>query len=59
MDAVTLVAFIASMFLAGRMAARRGRSVKNWAWIAALIGPLALPLIFLFPDLRGENAHHA
>ena len=59
MDAVTLVAFIASMFLAGRMAEHRGRSVKNWAWIAAFIGPLALPLIFLFPDLRGENVHHA
>jgi hypothetical protein len=41
------------------MAARRGRSVKNWGWIAACIGPLALPLIFLFPDSRGENGHHA
>jgi MFS family permease len=59
MDAVTLVAFVASMFLAGRLAERRGRSFKAWAWIAAFIGPLALPLVFLFPNLRGENAHHA
>jgi MFS family permease len=59
MDAVTLVAFVASMFLAGRLAERRGRSFKAWAWIAAFIGPLALPLVFLFPNLRGENVHHA
>jgi MFS family permease len=59
-DAVTLVAFIASMFLAGRLAERRGRSFRSWAWIAAFIGPLALPLVFLFPkNLRGENVHHA
>lgn len=59
MDAVTLVAFIGSIFLAGRMAERRGRSVKNWAWIAAVIGPLALPLVLLFPNLRGKNGDHA
>jgi hypothetical protein len=55
MDAVTLIAFIASMYFAGRMAARRGRSVRTWAWIAAVIGPLALPLVLLFPNLHGKN----
>jgi MFS family permease len=59
MDAVTLIAFVASMFVAGRMAERRGRSFKTWAWIAALIGPFAFPSIFLCPDLRSQNAHHA
>jgi MFS family permease len=59
MDAVTLVAFIASIYLAGRIAERRGRSFKVWAGIAAFIGPLALPLVFLFPNLRGENVGHA
>ena len=59
MDAVTLVAFVGSMCLAGQIAERRGRSVKNWAWIAAIIGPLALPLVFLFPNLRGKNGEHA
>jgi hypothetical protein len=54
-----LVAFIASMYLAGRMAERRGRHFKIWAWIAAFIGPLALPLLFLFPNLRGRNGDHA
>ena len=59
MDAVTLVAFIASMYFAGRIAERRGRSFKSWAWIAAVIGPLALPLVFLLPNLRAENVGHA
>jgi MFS family permease len=59
MDAVTLVVFIASIYLAGRIAERRGRSFKVWAGIAAFIGPLALPLVFLFPNLRGENVGHA
>lgn len=59
MDIVTLVAFVISVYLAGRMAERRGRRFKIWAWIAAFIGPLALPLVFLFPNLRGKNGGHA
>jgi hypothetical protein len=59
MDAVTLVVFIGSIYLAGRIAERRGRSFKVWAGIAAFIGPLALPLVFLFPNLRRENVGHA
>jgi hypothetical protein len=59
MDAITLVAFIGSMYLAGRIAEWRGRSFKIWAWIAAFIGPLALPLVLLFPDLHGKNGDHA
>jgi len=56
-DAVTLVAFIGSIYLAGRLAQRRGRSFKIWAWIAAFIGPLALPLVFLFPNLHGKTGN--
>ena len=52
------VASIGSMYLAGRIAERRGRSFKIWAWIAAFIGPLALPLVFLFPNLHGNNGDH-
>ena len=59
MDAITLVAFIGSMYLADRIAERRGRSFKIWAWIAAVIGPLALPLVFLFPNLHRKNGNHA
>ena len=59
MDVINLVAFIISIYLAGRIAERRGRSFKIWAWIAAFIGPLALPLVFLFPNLHGKNGYHA
>ncbi len=57
--AVLTIASIASVFLAGRIAERRGRRFIVWAWIAAIIGPLVLPLIFLFPNLRRENGNHA
>jgi hypothetical protein len=56
---VLMVGSIASIYLAGRIAERRGRSFTIWAWIAALIGPLALPLVFLFPNLHGRNGDHA
>jgi MFS family permease len=46
------VATIGSIYLAGRIAERRGRRFKIWAWVAAMIGPLALPLLFLFPNLQ-------
>jgi MFS family permease len=59
MDVVTLVVFIASMYLAGRIAVHRGRRFKIWIGIAAVIGPLALPLVFLFPNLHGKNGNHA
>jgi len=51
------VASIGSMYLAGRIAELRGRRFTRWAWIAVFIGPLALPLIFLFPNLHRENGH--
>ena len=58
-DAYLILALIASIYLAGRIAERRGRRFKIWAWIAAFIGPLALPLIFLFPSLHGKNGDPA
>ena len=60
LSALLTVASIATIYLAGRIAQRRGRSFKNWAWIAGmLIGPLALPLLFLLPNLHGKNGDHA
>jgi hypothetical protein len=56
---VLMVGSIASIYLAGRMAERRGRSFKIWAWVAAFIGPLALPLVFLFPNLHSNTGNHA
>jgi hypothetical protein len=58
-DLITLLVFIGSVYLAGLLAERRGRSFKNWAWIAVIIGPLALPLVFLFPNLQNRNVDHA
>jgi hypothetical protein len=56
MDAIAMVVFIGSIYLAGRIAQRRGRSFKNWALISAmLIGPLAIPLLFVFPNLHDKN----
>jgi hypothetical protein len=57
MDYVALALLVFSIHLAGRLAQRRGRSFRNWAGIAAIIGPLALPLVFLFPNLQGKNGN--
>lgn len=60
MDIPLALLMVGSIYFAGRMAERRGRSFKNWAWIAAcLIGPLALPLLLLLPNLHGKNGEHA
>jgi hypothetical protein len=59
MDIPLFLLMIVSVYLAGRIAERRGRSFKNWAWIAAAIGPLALPLVFLFPNFHSKNGDHA
>ena len=59
MDIVTLVAFVISIYLAGLIAQRRGRSFRNWGWVAAFIGPFALPLVLLFPNLHRANGDHA
>jgi hypothetical protein len=60
MGTIIIVAlFVCSIYLAGRIAERRGRSFKVWAWIAAIIGPLALPLVFLFPSLHHEDGECA
>jgi hypothetical protein len=54
-----MIGTVASVCLAGRMAERRGRSFVIWGWVAAFIGPLALPLLLLFPNLRRNNGGHA
>ena len=59
MDIPLFLLMVVSVYLAGRIAEHRGRSFKNWAWIAAAIGPLALPLVFLFPNFHTENGDRA
>jgi hypothetical protein len=58
MDVTFALLMVGSIYLAGRIAERRGRRFIVWAWIAAIIGPLALPLVFLFPNLRDNNGNH-
>jgi hypothetical protein len=41
MDWVVLIVSIGSIPLASHMAFERHRSSRRWAWIAALVGPLA------------------
>jgi hypothetical protein len=44
------------VYLSGRIAERRGRSFKTWAWISAVIlGPLAIPLVLLLPNLHDKD----
>jgi hypothetical protein len=42
-----LVVAVCSMLLAGELALEFGRGQKRWIWIAAVIGPFAIPLLFL------------
>ena len=49
MDTATLLIVtiaIGSMLLAGAIAHDHGRSPRRWIWIAAFIGPLAIPLFY-------------
>ena len=39
--------FLGSILAAGRLARDMGRSQSRWAWAAALIGPLAIPMLLL------------
>ena len=58
MDVWLLIGAIASIYIAGRLAEHRGRSFRTWAWIAAIIGPLAF-VVFLLPDRRDRSGEHA
>jgi hypothetical protein len=53
-DVLLIIGAIASIYFAGVLAERRGRSVKRWAWIAAIVGPLAF-VVFLLPDRKNDG----
>jgi hypothetical protein len=46
---------VLTIYFAGQMAQRRGRSFRNWAWAGVLLGPLAFPLLLLLPNLQRED----
>ena len=56
MDIPLLLLFVGSMYLAGRLAERRGRNFKVWIGIACVVGPLALPVLFLLPKRRDADS---
>ena len=47
MDLILIVTALGSMLLAGYLAYERGRSQARWVWTAAVIGPLAIALLYL------------
>lgn len=56
MGAFFVLAFVASMLLAGRMARERRRSTKAWVWIAFIVGPIGpLALYLLGNHLSGAS----
>ena len=44
---LVIAAFLASMFIVGYLAHERGRNQWRWVQVAAFIGPLAIPLLYL------------
>jgi hypothetical protein len=46
MDAFTIVMFVASIPLVGYLAYERGRSQRLWAYVATVIGPFAIPMLY-------------
>ena len=47
MDIPLLVLFVASMVFAGLLAQERGRGPWRWVLVASVIGPLAIPALYL------------
>ena len=47
MDLLLVAIALGSMLVVGYLAHERGRSQSRWVWTAALIGPLAIPLLYL------------
>jgi MFS family permease len=57
--AVFIAIAVISVFVPGELAKRRGRSFKTWAWTGAIIGPLAIPLLFLLPSRHVRDDGYA
>jgi uncharacterized membrane protein len=46
MDAFVIVTFLASLPVVGYLAYERGRSQWRWACVAAVLGPVAIPILY-------------
>jgi len=49
---ITVIVFIVSMLMAGRIAESRGRSTQAWTWLAAVFGPHAALAAWARPAKR-------
>jgi hypothetical protein len=61
MDTLVIIVCLASMPVVGYLAYERGRSQRRWVWIAAFIGPLAIPMLYFiaaFSSLGTDNPDH-
>ena len=47
MDLLWVTASAAAMFIVGYLAHERGFNQRRWLLLAAIIGPLAIPMIYL------------
>ena len=47
---ISIVGAIVCIYLCGRVAHRRRRSVRLWLWLGATLGPVALVLVALLPS---------
>jgi len=59
MDALFVIVSLASMPAAGYLAYERGRSQRRWVYVAAVIGPFALPALYFaaaISALRGTDS---
>jgi hypothetical protein len=46
MDAVVIVTFLVSLPVVGYLAYERGRGQWRWVYVAVIIGPLAIPMLY-------------
>jgi hypothetical protein len=53
--AIFIAIAVISVLVAGELAKRRGRSFKTWAWVGAIIGPFAIPLLLLLPSPQAPD----
>jgi MFS family permease len=54
--AIALLLTVVFTFLSGWMAGQRGRSLKLWFWLGAILGPIAILAIALLPPVPATPA---
>jgi hypothetical protein len=50
--AILIFLSVACIYLSGRIASRKGRSLTAWLWLAAVFGPLALIAVAVLPQRK-------